>query len=151
MNKKVTKIPNTNEIVFTIKPSQWVNFGWLLVSCFLYMYIVPIIIFLWKYLVVSCWFFEFRERSIIRRKGVFNISKIELNYFRVKSVKVEEPFLMRLVGLSNVSIISSDPYCPYLKIWAVYNGEDVATWIREKSIEYRKRENVKEHDLFDLT
>jgi membrane protein YdbS with pleckstrin-like domain len=150
MVNKVKKIPSTNNIEFTIKPSQWVNFGWLLVAVFLYMYIVPIVIYLWKYLVVSCWSFEFRERSIIQRKGVFNVTKIELNYFRVKSVMVEEPFLLRLVGLSNVLIISSDPFCPYLKLWAVYDGDDVSTWIREKSIEFRKNENVKEHDLFDL-
>jgi len=150
MAKKVKKISNTNEVEFTINPSQWVNIGWLIFGIVLYSYIFPIIILLWRYLVVSCWSFEFRQRSMIRRKGVFNVSKIELNYYRVKSVMVEEPLLMRLVGLSNVLVISSDPFCPFIKLWAVYDGDDVATWIREKSIECRKSENIKEHDLYNL-
>jgi len=77
-----------------LKPSQWVNFPWFIIAAgsgYLFfstsideyglfdvtqahwIFVVPIIWWLWKYLVINCWNFYMDERSetIIEKKCVF--------------------------------------------------------------------------------
>ena len=56
---------------------------------------------------------------MVERKGVFNVLRKELHYYRIKSVYIEEPFLFRIFNLANVHIKTSDPYLPELKLYGV--------------------------------
>lgn len=140
----------TDKLEFEIQPSQWVNIGWLIfaVACW-WLYFPPVFL-LWYYAVVRCWHYEFRERTIAERKGVFSTDKIEIHYFRIKSIKIQKPFLMRLVGLSNIWIITSDPFRPVLKLYAIQNGEVIREMIKDNVYHWRREMKVYEHDLFNL-
>jgi membrane protein YdbS with pleckstrin-like domain len=140
----------TNKFEFDVQPSQWVNIGWLIfaVACW-WLYFPPVLL-LWYYAVISCWHYEFRERTIAERKGVFSTDKVEIHYFRIKSIKIEKPFLMRLVGLSNIVIITSDPFRPILRLYAIHKGEEIRVMIKDLAYHWRHELNVKEHDLFEL-
>ena len=140
----------TDKFEFDIQPSQWVNIGWLIFAIACYWLYFPLVLLLWYYAVVYFWHYEFRERTIAERKGVFSTDKVEIHYFRIKSIKIEKPFLMRLVGLSNILIITSDPFRPVLRLYAIHNGEEIRERIKDYTYHWRKSQKVNEYDLFNL-
>lgn len=138
-----------NRIIIT-KPSQWVNFGWFFVMIPFCWLVIPVLMWIWNILVLSCWQFQFNDRTIAERKGVFSVLTREIHYFRIKSIRLEEPFLFRLVGLSNVTLITSDPFIPILKLYAVYDGHGLRKYIKDKTIFWRQEMGVKETDFHDF-
>jgi membrane protein YdbS with pleckstrin-like domain len=150
MLKNPAVIENTDKILSTTKPSQWINFGWFLFAILGCWLVIPILIWLWQTLVVANWSYRFGEKTITERKGVFSVAIVEVNYFRVKSIKVDNPFFYRLVGLSTVSIITSEPFRPYLKLVAVGNGEGLRKFIKDRAIYWRQKMGVKETDFHDF-
>ena len=140
----------SDNLLFTLRPSQWTNFGWLMFAAVGHPLILPVVILVWRWAVVHFWRFDFRERTIGWRKGVFSVTAVEVHYYRVKSVMVEKPFLMRLVGLSNIYVLTSDPYLPQLKLWAIQNGSEIEGIIRENVNYWRQMENVRELDHYAL-
>lgn len=133
-----------------ITPSQWTNFAWFIAGAGLFIFVVPPIIAIGKYLEVLFWKYQFREQTIIERKGIFSVTRTELHYYRVKSIVIEEPFWMRFFNLGNITIISSDPYQSVLRLWAVPQPLELKEAIRERVHFMRKKENVREFDNFHL-
>jgi len=142
----------------TIKPSQWVNIIWFLLAVAggigigateNFLYGIPILIWFWRFLVINCWMYKFDEDSdtIVQRKGVFSVRTVEIHYFRFKSIQLSEPFLQRLVGLSTVYIITSEPFQPYLKLYAIYDGPAWVKYVKEMSVYWRDIKGVKETDF----
>ena len=74
----------------------------------------------------------------------------ETNLYRIKSMRFDEPFLMRLVGIGNLYIKSSDPYQSELKMTAVMKGEELWKLLRIKTLDNRQQFGVKEYDLYNL-
>ena len=148
------KIANneTDNLEFIIKPSQWVNVFWFIVTGVSVFYlrewaVIPAVIWLGKWLVINCWEYQFHEKTITERKGVFSVSTREIHYYRIKSVRVEEPFFYRFVGLSSIDIITSDPLIPVLRLYAVGNMEEIRTYVKDMTAYWRKVQGVKEYDL----
>ena len=146
---------DTDKLEFIIKPSQWVNIIWLTVTIssafFIYLWaLIPGVIWLWKWMVISCWEFRFHERTIAEKKGVFSVSRREIHYFRIKSVRVEEPFLYRFIGLCSIDIITSDPMIPVLRIYAIGNMENIRNYVKDMTTHWRKMNGIREYDLHSL-
>jgi membrane protein YdbS with pleckstrin-like domain len=133
-----------------ITPSQWTNFAWFIAGAGLIMFVVPPIFAFGKYLEVLFWKYQFRERTIIERKGIFSVTRTEVHYYRIKSIVIEEPFWMRFFNLGNITIISSDPYQNVLRLWAVPQPLVLKEAIRERVHHMRKKENIREFDNFHL-
>ncbi len=122
-----------------ITPSQWTNFAWFIAGAGLFMFVVPPIVAFGKYLEVLFWKYQFRERTIIERKGIFSVTRTEVHYYRIKSIVIEEPFWMRFFNLGNITIISSDPYQNVLRLWAVPQPIVLKEAIRERVHYMRKK------------
>jgi len=147
---------DTDDLLFVMKPSQLVNIGWLFlflitISFGIYteMYfigIIPGILWFAKWLIIQCWSFRFHEKTIAERKGVFSVITREIHYFRVKSVRWHQPFWLRIFGLSNVVLITSDPLIPILKVYAIRGGYDLVKSIKEEVSIWRRERTVKEQD-----
>jgi uncharacterized membrane protein YdbT with pleckstrin-like domain len=156
------------KVSVTLKPSQWVNFPWFLIavaSGYLlfttgmneyddianinWIFVIPIVWWFWKYLTIACWSFEMDEDSetIVEKKGVFSRSIVEVQYFRLKSIRVWKPFFLRIFGLSSVQIITSEPFKPALLIYAIYDGEGWAHYCKEMARYWRIQKGVKETDF----
>ena len=142
----------------TIGPSQWVNILWFLLAAGSgielaetqnILFVIPIIIWLWKYLAIECWQYHMNEdtETLLERKGVFSVQKVEIQYFRIKSIRILKPFFMRLFGLSIVEVITSEPFKPYLRLYAIPNGEYWAQYLKEMAKYWRLQKGVKETDF----
>lgn len=134
----------------TLKPSQWINAPAIIIGVITIQYVLLALLALTKVIEFYCWHYEFGERTMVERKGVFNVERKELHYYRIKSIWVEEPLWMRIFGLSNVHIKSSDPYYPEVKLYAVKNGPAIRNELRMLVDMRRKEENVREFDMYNL-
>ncbi len=98
---------------------------------------IVLVITIWNYLVVRLQSYTLTNERIIIKKGVFNRITDELELYRVKDHRLEQPFFLRIFGLGNIIIITSDQLNREVLIAAVYNSEEVRENIR-KLVEARR-------------
>ena len=158
-DKKITE----DKLYLSVSPSQWINFSKFLVYGFitlltliiapmifgiigLLLALAPLSVIIWNYLIVNMWKIEINEEKLIQTKGVFNLKTDELQIYRIKDISSEKPFWLRLVGLSNINLISSDKSDPFIKIPAVKNGDDLREQISNAIEKMRRKKGVREFD-----
>lgn len=131
------------ELIWKGSPSQWTNFG-LFVSC---IFILPIPFAIWQYLKTKNRVFTITNERVIETSGVFSKTTDELELYRVKDLKLEQPFFLRLVKLSNIRMNTSDKTHAVVLIPAIVKGHDVKEQLR-KVIEIRRDlKGVRETDF----
>ncbi|WP_291724953.1 PH domain-containing protein [Bernardetia sp.] len=86
------------------------------------------------------------ERLIIQ-KGILTRTTDEIELYRVKDIRLVEPFLQRLVGLSIIEITSSDRTNPNLSIKGIKNGNELRNQLRHQVERLRTNKNVREVDF----
>lgn len=156
----ITKNIDSDDLKFIIRPSQLVNIGWLLLflggivlafmSQVYWLCVGSGIFWFAKWLIIKCWSFRFHEKTIAERKGVFSVLTKEIHYYRIKSVRWEQPFWLRIFGLSNVVLITSDPLIPMLRVYAIWGGEDLKDRVKVQVSKWRRDRTVKEQDIHPL-
>jgi len=137
----------------TLRPSQWTNFFMILLGL-ADIVVIHLGIFLLFALIAMlrtwCTQYQFNERTLVYREGILHVERREMLYYRIKSISVSEPLWMRIFGLADVTIRSSDPYLSSLTLHAVPKG--VMQWrlLREKTHHARREEGVREMDFSSL-
>lgn len=124
-------------------PSQWTNFK-IYVSC---IFVIPIPFALWSYLVVKTWKIKITNQRLIEQKGVLSKTTNELELFRVKDIQLDQPFFLRLVGLSNIILTTSDRTSPKVIIPAIKNAMPIKEKLRIAVDERRDQKGVRETDF----
>jgi membrane protein YdbS with pleckstrin-like domain len=128
-------------------PSQWTNSG-TYVMCILFCWLViPVFIALWRFLVVKTWKIEITDQRLIEEKGVLSKTTDELELYRVKDIRLDQPFFLRLVGLSNVILLTSDRTNPVVRIPAITDGKNLREKLRAAVDIRRDKKRVRETDF----
>lgn len=135
-----------NIIINKLRPSQLINFSYYLLCLLLAPFIVGIVMFVVRYVVTRCNTFTLTEQRIILDSGVFSKINDEIELFRVKDVKLLRPFKLRIFGLSNIVITSSDHNVPEYTLKGVRNGKEVMSVIRDNYLSQREHHKVRELD-----
>ena len=133
-----------------LRPSQWINVGWIVFGIIGFTFVVPPLIAVYKIIEVYTWTYSIDKQIIIEKKGVFSVQHKETNLYRIKSIRFDEPFLMRLVGIGNLYIKSSDPFQPDLKLVGIPKGVELWKELRQKTMNNRRQFGVKEIDFYNL-
>jgi len=141
---------DTDKVLFTTSPSQWVNFLWGVFGILGCIFFLPIFIFICRMIVIGNIQYRFGEKTIVEKRGVFSHTMREMHYFRIKSIRIDQPFFMRMVGLSNIYMVSSEPFVPTIKLWAVSDGENYAKYIKNRLYFWREKLGVKETDFHNF-
>ena len=137
----------------SISPNQFLNIGYLIILLtLLYLDIRPLavvalIILIIKALNLYCTTWTIQQENLIEKTGILNVSTEEVLLYRVKDIRLYEPLLYRLVGLSKLTIIKSDYTNPSVVLYGIKNGEELMTIIRQLVANSRKIEGVKEIDI----
>ena len=128
---------NENNLEWSGSPSQWYNFPKFAIWGFitlLFLFsspnflggliaaLIPLAVIVWNYLEVMMWKIEINEEKLVQKKGVLNLKTDELQIYRVKDISLEQPLWLRLVGLSNINLVSSDKSDPFITIPAINDG-----------------------------
>jgi uncharacterized membrane protein YdbT with pleckstrin-like domain len=101
----------------------------------------------WKWLVLKNTEYELTTQRLRTRTGVLNKHLNELELYRVRDYKLEQPFFLRLFSLSTVTLETSDRSNPLLVLRAIRHGEDLREQLRNYVEEARMRRGVREVDL----
>lgn len=112
--------------------------------------VVPMLIYLWKVIELHYWKYEFWGEMIVEKKGVFDVVRREVYYYRIKSLLLEEPFLYRVVGISNLHVKTSDQFNQEFTFVGIDSGEQLRQTLGTLVREHRKERGVKEFDLYEL-
>jgi uncharacterized membrane protein YdbT with pleckstrin-like domain len=128
-------------------PSQIVNLP-VFALCFVFLWLVfPLFIALWKWLVVRCMRYELTSERLRYRHGVFNRDLDEIELYRVRDYAYAQPFWLRLFGLGNITLVTSDRSHPVFTLRAIADGEALRDRIRNAVEACKARKGVKELDV----
>lgn len=134
----------TEKILWSATPSQALNLGWF-ISCFL---LITIPFAFWNWLVTLNNKYILSSERFIHKEGVFNRNIEHLELYRVKDYSLSVPLILRLFGLSNIVLKTSDPSTPIVVIQGVRDGERILDIIRERVEYLRETKGVREIDYF---
>ncbi len=109
--------------------------------------IIPAVMWLMRWWVTKCTFYELTSQRLRIRSGILNKRVDELELYRVKDYSMEQPFLLRLVGLGNLNMITSDATTPNVAIRAIPGIEQVREKLRTTVQAERDRKRVRELDV----
>ena len=144
---------NINHNPVSISPNQLLNIGYLIMLLILVyldirpLAVVALIILIIKALNLYCTTWTIQQDNLIEKTGILNVSTEEVLLYRVKDIRLYEPLLYRLVGLSKLTIITSDYTNPSVVLYGIKNGEELIGIIRQLVANSRKIEGVKEIDI----
>ncbi len=93
----------------------------------------------WKYLAVHSQHYELTSERLKTKTGIFSKTTHELELYRVKDIMFEQPFFMRLFGLGNVVLMTSDASTPTLTISAIPGAQDWCEKLR-RCVEDRREQ-----------
>ena|SRR5680860_617554 len=133
--------------IWTGTPSQVINLPTFIVLGLFFWLVIPVFMMLWKWLVVKNTKYELTTERLKTRYGVLNKQMDEIELYRVRDYRFEQPFFLRIFSLGNVVMQTSDKSHPLVTIRAIPNGEELRERIRTHVEECRVRKGVREIDF----
>lgn len=142
----------TGKTVWEGRPSQWVNMPYYLIAIFITILPPPINVIglaygIFRYLKIRCLKFELYEDRIQIWHGILSRHTDNLNIYRVKDVHLSSPWWLRIVGLGNLIIMTSDIMTPAIIIQAVPNARELYNFIMSTAESQRMNRGVQEVDF----
>ena len=128
-------------------PSQVVNLGSFVFMGLFFWLVFPLFIIFWKWLGIKNTKYELTTERLRTRYGILNKQTDELELYRVRDYKFEQPFFLRLFSLGNIVLQTSDKSHPEVILRAIPNGEELREEIRIHVEECRRKKGVREVDL----
>lgn len=128
-------------------PSQVVNIGSFILLGLFFWLVIPLFVILWKWLVVKNTKYELTTERLRLRYGVFNKKTDELELYRVRDYKLDQPFFLRIFSLSNIVLTTSDKTHPRVVLEAITDGEELREKLRKYVEVCRTRKGVREVDI----
>lgn len=119
----------------------------LMFSVMIFFAIPVILVFmLWNFLSIKSQKYRLTNQRIIMQRGVLNKITDEVELYRVKDHRLEQPFFLRLFGLGNIVIITSDQLNHELVLSALKNAPELRESIRKLVEARRVARGVRELD-----
>jgi len=100
----------------------------------------------YRYLVIRSATYTLTNQRIIRRWGLLNRTTFEIELYRVKDVHLYEPLQLRIFGLGNISLISSQRSTQIFELTAVRQAADIREQLRHLVEKRRNEKGVGEYD-----
>lgn len=109
--------------------------------------LVPLLMWLIRWWITKCTSYELTTQRLKIGTGILNRKLDELELFRVKDYAMDQPLFLRLVGLGNLTLVTSDASTPTVAIRAIANVEEVREQLRAAVQSERDRKRVREMDV----
>jgi uncharacterized membrane protein YdbT with pleckstrin-like domain len=154
------------DTLWTGRASQWTNAGVYLFALILSAAIIaaallifpigPILLVLlifpvgwafWRWLTLRSRVYSLTSERLLIESGVFNKTTETLELYRVRDLQVDEPFILRLVGLQNIRLLTTDTSTPQVLLPALPAKAALRDKFRHHIEECRMRKRVREIDI----
>lgn len=96
--------------------------------------------YLYDFLYIRTTVFNITKEQLEFKRGVFSIKTDFIELYRIKDHSLNQPFLLRLIGVNELIIVSSDETDPTFKIIGVKFSKDFIINLR-KDIQYQRKLN----------
>ena len=106
--------------------------------------IVPLLGIAIRWLSARSTVFELTTQRLRKTSGILSKKLDELELYRVKDSVLEQPFLLRLFSLGNITVISSDATLPELRMEAVPHAYEAREKLRAAVEAERDRKRVRD-------
>jgi membrane protein YdbS with pleckstrin-like domain len=162
------------ETVWRGSVSQWKNFGFFVLQFFIAVAIVvifiplsrnaspdiqrlspyillllavPMFIAAKRYLQTKCRVYEVTNERLKTTEGIFSKVTDTLEFYRIKDIERQQPFLYRLCGIENIQLNTSDTSSPLVLIEAIPHDVGLSDKIRNQVEAIRQQKGVREIDV----
>lgn len=108
---------------------------------------VPVLGMIVRYVLTRSTRYELTSQRLRKTSGILNRKLDELELYRVKDSTLEQPLLLRMFGLGNVTVLSSDATLPLVQISAVNDAYAMREKLRVAVEAERDRKRVREMEL----
>ena len=116
--------------------------GWIAIAA-----VIPIVYGGWLWLGTKLMVFEITSERMRIYEGILNQEINEVELYRVKDTRLEKPFWLRIFGLSNIVLQTSDRSLPEVNIRAVRSGAEIREKLRKQVETLRDKKRVREVDF----
>ena len=118
------------KILYTARPSQLLN----IMSFIIWSWtiIIPIVV----YLKTRFTIYEISEQRIKLKVGILSQKIDECELYRIRDYQIVKPFLLRIFGLGNLELTTSDRSNPVIRLKGIKDPEGIYDIIRD-SVENR--------------
>ncbi len=106
--------------------------------------VVPVFSILGRWLVTRSTVYELTTQRLRKTTGILNKKLDELELYRVKDSTLEQPLLLRVFGLGNIAVVSSDASLPTLVMEAVPSAYQAREKLRLAVEAERDRKRVRD-------
>ncbi len=113
----------------------------------LLLFVIPVGIAFWKWISLRTTRYELSTERLTLYSGVFNKTTEVLELYRVKDYRVEQPFFLRLFGLGNLKLVTSDKSSPTVELPAIFQPQELRELARAQVEKCRDRKRVREIDF----
>lgn len=129
-------------------PSQWMNFMfYVCCSLLIVVFGLGLLLALWKYMDTRYNKLKITDQRIIEKRGILSITTNQLELYRVKDISLQQPLILRIFGLSNIILITSDNSNPLYLLRGIEEGSELIEKIRLAIDKRRDIKGVKELDF----
>jgi uncharacterized membrane protein YdbT with pleckstrin-like domain len=104
--------------------------------------LIPLLVFMFKWIALNFLTYEITTERVKVIKGILGKRTDELELYRVKDTSLIEPFIYRMFGVGNISIVTNDVSTPALELRAIKNAKDVREKLRDSIEECRTRKRT---------
>ena len=129
--------------VWTGTSSQLKNLGVFLLGIL----IIPIPWALWRWLQVKHRVYQLTNERLLITSGVLNKTTEALELYRVRDLQVSQPFFLRLFGLQNIHLLTTDSSTPEVIIDYIPSDLKLPDKVRNQVEQCRVAKRVREIDI----
>lgn len=109
--------------------------------------VVPLGMWVVRWLLTKTTHYELTTQRFRITSGILHRRFDELELYRVKDYSMSQPILLRMLGLGNLAIITSDATTPELQMYAIKGVEELREKLRTAVQSERDRKRVRELDV----
>ena len=129
------------KILYTARPSQLLN----IMSFIIWSWtiIIPIVV----YLKTRFTIYEISEQRIKLKVGILSQKIDECELYRIRDYQIVKPFLLRIFGLGNLELTTSDRSNPVIRLKGIKDPEGIYDIIRDSVENRRTQTGTREVDI----
>ncbi|MDQ1255787.1 MAG: hypothetical protein QG656_381 [Candidatus Hydrogenedentes bacterium] len=139
------------ELLWEGSPSHVTGLGTYVLCLLTCVLIVPIVIAFVQWLKIRSRRYQITTQRIFYLTGIFNKNRDQIEIYRVKDIRVSEPFFLRLFGKGNIILDTSDKTTPVFVFEAVPKPRELADVIRQTVEARRVEKGVREVDMEQIS
>ena len=135
------------ETLWTAHPSVWLHGNRWSLAILLAPLGIGLVYGAWLYWTARCTEYKLTTERLIWTRGVFARRQDQVELYRVRDVSLDQPFYLRVMGLGNVMVLSSDISTPNDHLLAVEQPQDVQELVRAAVEAIRSRRGIRAVDF----